>query len=122
MRFVRIAAVCATVASIVTAAGAITTHADNQPPARVIEISARRYEFSPDQIVLKRGEPVKLVLTSQDRTHGFFMKALKIDTDIKPGQTTEVDLTPETPGTYTTICDHYCGVGHGNMHMTIVVQ
>jgi heme/copper-type cytochrome/quinol oxidase subunit 2 len=31
-------------------------------------------------------------------------------------------VTPKTPGRYTTICDHFCGAGHGNMKMTIVVE
>jgi cytochrome c oxidase subunit 2 len=94
--------------------------ADNGP--RVIHITAKRFGFTPDKITLKAGEPVKLVLHSEDVTHGFFMRKLKIDETIEPGKNTEVMLTPDTPGTYTTICDHFCGVNHGNMNMTIVVE
>lgn len=89
---------------------------------RVIEIAAKRFAFTPDQIAIKKGETVKIRLTSQDVTHGFFMRALKIDEEIEPGKTTEVTVTPQTAGTYTTICDHFCGVNHGNMKMTIVVE
>ncbi len=35
---------------------------------------------------------------------------------------TDVVLTPQTAGRFTTICDHFCGSGHGNMKMTIVVE
>ena len=42
--------------------------------------------------------------------------------DIIAGKTTEVTITPKLAGRYTTICDHFCGVGHGNMKMTIVVE
>ena len=34
----------------------------------------------------------------------------------------EITVTPQTAGTYTTICDHFCGANHGNMNMTIVVE
>jgi cytochrome c oxidase subunit 2 len=89
---------------------------------RVVTIVAKRYEFSPSEITLRQGETVKLQLTSQDVTHGFFAKPLGIDEAIVPGKTTEVVVTPKTPGRYTTICDHFCGVGHGRMKMTIVVE
>ncbi len=94
--------------------------ADEQP--RVINITAKRFGFTPNVITLKKGETVKLRLTSEDVTHGFFMKALKLDELIVPGQPTEVTLTPQQEGRFTTICDHFCGAGHGNMSMTIVVE
>jgi cytochrome c oxidase subunit II len=88
---------------------------------QVIEISAKKYEFSPSQITLKKGEPVILRLTSADRVHGFMSKPLKIDTDIAAGKTTDVAVTPATAGNFTVICDHYCGTGHGNMKMKVSV-
>jgi len=94
--------------------------ADENP--RVIEITAKRFGFTPNQITLKKGETVKLRLTSEDVTHGFFLRPLKIDEEIVPGKTTELTLRPQTAGTFTTICDHFCGVNHGNMKMTIVVE
>jgi cytochrome c oxidase subunit 2 len=91
-----------------------------EPP--VVEITAKRFEFSPPRITLRRGETVTLRLLSQDVTHGFFMKPLGIDATIEPGKATDVTITPGAPGTYTVICDHFCGAGHGNMHMEIVVE
>ena len=88
-------------------------------PAKVIDITAKRFEFIPAEITLKKGEAVTLRLTSQDVTHGFFVRPLKIDSDIEPGKATEVTFTPETVGKFVTICDHFCGVNHGAMHMTI---
>ena len=89
---------------------------------RIVEITARRFEFSPAEIVLKKDEVVTLRLRSLDVTHGFFQRALGIDLEIEPGKVAEVTLTPRTPGRYLTICDHFCGSGHGNMKMTFVVQ
>jgi cytochrome c oxidase subunit II len=89
---------------------------------KTFAIVAKRFEFNPKEITLKVGETVKLQLTSEDATHGFFAKPLGIDEVIVPGKTTEIVITPKTPGRYTTICDHFCGAGHGGMKMTIIVE
>jgi cytochrome c oxidase subunit 2 len=88
---------------------------------QVIAITAKKYEFSPNEVTLKKGEPAILRLTTADRVHGFMSRPLKIDTDIKPGTTTDVAVTPTSAGTFTIICDHYCGTGHGNMKMKVTV-
>jgi cytochrome c oxidase subunit 2 len=99
---------------------ASATPADDAP--QIVPIAAQRYRFEPSTITLKRGQTVKLVLSSRDRIHGFMSKALGIDTDIAPGKPTEITITPRAAGTFRTICDHYCGLGHHGMKMTIVVQ
>lgn len=88
----------------------------------VVEITAKRFAFSPDKITLKKGQTVKLRLHSEDVTHGFFLRPLKLDEEIPAGETAEVVITPQEAGTFTTICDHFCGANHGNMNMTIVVE
>jgi cytochrome c oxidase subunit 2 len=88
---------------------------------KVIEITAKKFEFTPSEITLKKGQPVILRLTSVDRVHGFMSKPLKFDTDIAVGKPTDVAVTPDTAGDFTVICDHYCGVGHGNMKMKVSV-
>ena len=95
------------------------TRANDNP--KVIEIAAKKFEFTPSEITLKKGEPVILRLTTADRVHGFMSKPLKIDTDIPDGKTTDVAVTPDTAGNFTVICDHYCGTGHGNMKMKVTV-
>jgi cytochrome c oxidase subunit 2 len=89
---------------------------------RVIVITAKRFEFDPKEITLKKGETVKLQLKSEDVTHGFFVRPLGIDQEIPAGRTTEVTVTPQQAGRYRTICDHFCGAGHASMKMTIVVE
>jgi cytochrome c oxidase subunit 2 len=95
---------------------------DDEPPTRVVEITAKRFEFSPATIALKRGETVTLRLHSEDVTHGLFQRALRLSATLEPGKTTDVTLTPQVAGKFLTICDHFCGAQHGNMHMTIVVE
>ena len=93
--------------------------ANDEP--KVIQITAKKFEFSPAQITLKKGEPVILRLSSSDRVHGFMSKPLKIDTDIPADKSEDVAVTPDTAGDFTVICDHYCGTGHGNMKMKVTV-
>ena len=88
---------------------------------RSVKITASKFHFTPDASCWQ-GQPVTLQLTSADRTHGFMVRAFGIDTDIKPGKTTAITIRPEKVGTLPTICDHYCGLGHSGMKMTVVVQ
>lgn len=69
-----ITAIC--FAAILALTGTCPVHADNMP---VVEITAKRFAFSPDKITLKRGQTVKLRLHSEDVTHGFFLRPLKLD-------------------------------------------
>ncbi|HEV2112538.1 MAG TPA: cupredoxin domain-containing protein, partial [Terriglobales bacterium] len=88
---------------------------------RVIAITAKRFTFAPAEITLKKGEPVTFQLTTDDVTHGFFLRPLRIDQDIEPGKTTSITVTPDKAGKFTLICDHFCGANHGNMHMVVNV-
>jgi cytochrome c oxidase subunit 2 len=89
---------------------------------RVVEITAKRFQFTPNAITLKKGQPAILRLHSEDVSHGFYMKALGIDATIEAGKSTDVPVTPHAAGKFTVICDHFCGSGHGNMKMTILVE
>jgi len=91
-------------------------------PPREISITAKRFEFTPNQITLKRGEPVTLHVWALDRSHGFYQKDLKIDLDLSPDHESVVTITPDTAGHFVAICDHFCGSGHGNMKMVINVE
>jgi len=108
--------------AVALAGGVTMTRRAYAAEPRVVEITAKRFGFVPEQITLKKGEPVTLRLHSEDVTHGFFMRKLKIDAEVEAGKTTDVTITPEVAGSYTTICDHFCGANHGNMKMTIVVE
>lgn len=105
--------------SLAFLAGNGAVRADDIP---VIDITAKRFAFAPDKISLKKGQTVRLRIHSEDVTHGFFLRPLKLDEEIPAGSTTEVTVTPQTAGTFTLICDHFCGANHGNMNMTVVVE
>jgi cytochrome c oxidase subunit 2 len=97
-----------------------SSRADEAP--RTVEVTAKRFEFVPSTITLKTGETVTLRVTSEDVIHGLFLRDLKLDTDIEPGKTQELTVTPQKAGKFTAICHHFCGAQHGNMKLTIVVE
>ena len=87
-----------------------------------IRISARKFEFHPNRVTAKLGQPLVLVLTSEDRIHGFKMPELGLRTDIVPGQETRLELVPDKAGSFTFFCDVFCGGGHEDMDGTLVVE
>ena len=103
-----------------TAVGLRLYAQETQP--RVVTISAKRFEFTPNQITLKRGEPVTLRVSAEDRDHGFYQKDLMIDLDLTPDHPSDATITPDKVGRFVAICDHFCGSGHGNMKMVINVE
>ena len=88
---------------------------------QVIKVTAKKFEYSPSEIKVKKGVPVVLEFTSLDRLHGFACPALGIRSDIEPGKTSTIEFTPQTAGTFPFHCDNFCGSGHGGMKGTIVV-
>ena len=89
---------------------------------QVIQITAKRYEYNPGTItVKKKGVPVVLEFTSLDRLHGFNCPGLGIRTDIAPGKAATLPLVPQKAGTFPFHCDNFCGSGHEDMTGTIVV-
>ncbi|HZS40394.1 MAG TPA: cupredoxin domain-containing protein [Polyangia bacterium] len=93
-----------------------------EPGEQVIKVTAKKFEFSPEKIVLKKGVPVTLELTTLDRKHGFAVPELGIRAEIKPNETTRVRIVPDKVGTFAFHCDVFCGDGHEGMSGQIVVE
>jgi cytochrome c oxidase subunit 2 len=90
--------------------------------AHVVRISAKRFEYSPSSITLKKGEPVVLELVSLDRVHGFNAPDFGLRADVKPDAVTRLTFTPDKVGTFAFHCDVFCGSGHEDMGGEIVVR
>ncbi len=88
---------------------------------QVIQIAAKRFEYTPKEISVKKGVPVVLEFTSQDRLHGFSCPGLNIRTDIPPGKVSTLRFVPDKAGTFPFHCDNFCGSGHEGMKGTITV-
>jgi len=90
--------------------------------AQVIEVVARRFRFTPNEIALRAGQPAVLAITSLDFVHGFKVPELGIRTDLVPGRVTRVTIKALAPGRYDFLCDNFCGSGHEEMNGMIVVS
>jgi cytochrome c oxidase subunit 2 len=87
----------------------------------VIEMTAKKWEFTPSKLVLHKGVPVVLELRSLDRKHGFAVPELGIRVDVTPEKPTRVRIVPTRPGTFGAHCDVFCGEGHEGMVAEIIV-
>lgn len=87
-----------------------------------IDIAASNWHFTPSTITVEAGQTTTLRLTSTSGTHGIASDELGIAaTTIAPGRFVEVSFTPRTGGTYLVHCSVYCGAGHADMVLTVIV-
>lgn len=90
---------------------------------RIIQIEAKRFEFNPNTIVVKRGERVRLrLIGADDAKHGLRIPDLGVDTEIAAGQSADVVIEPAKTGTFAGTCSVYCGAGHKSMAITVEVH
>ncbi len=107
--------------------------------AQVIEVTAKKYEYSASPVRVKIGTKVQLKITATDHDHGFKIAAVPDGAvpngtggliftsaqdcwQLKKGETTTIEFLAQTPGTYTFKCCHTCGLGHRGMKGQIVVD
>jgi cytochrome c oxidase subunit 2 len=95
--------------------------ARSQDGPQRVEITARRFTFTPGEITVKKGQTVVLVLKSTDVGHGLRIRDLGVDMKVKPGGTAEVTITPEKTGDFIGHCSVFCGQGHGSMTVVLHV-
>jgi cytochrome c oxidase subunit II len=88
---------------------------------KVIRVTARKFVFTPNEIALKKGEPVVIELSTLDVFMGFNVPELNVRSDIVPGKVVRLAVTPDRAGTFTFLCDVFCGDGHESMSGKIVV-
>src|ERR1700680_5077229 len=67
------------------------------------------------------GRNVKLIMTSQDVIHSFYVPAFRIKQDVLPGRYTTAWFHPTKAGTYHLFCAEYCGTQHSGMIGQVVV-
>ena len=86
-----------------------------------IKLTAKRFEYNPAQITVKKGTQVVLEISSEDAKHGFNLPDFGVRADIKPGAITRVTFTPDKAGTFSFACDVFCGSGHEDMSGQLTV-
>ncbi len=91
-------------------------------PVREVRLEAYRFGFSPERIVVKKGDRVRLTATSRDVPHGVFIKEYGVNVKVEKGKEEVVTFTADKAGEFPILCSFYCGVGHHRMRATLVVE
>jgi heme/copper-type cytochrome/quinol oxidase subunit 2 len=111
----------------------------NKQDVQVIEITAKKYEYSASPVHLKVGSKVQLKITAIDHDHGFKIGSVPDGASsgdrpglvftseqecwqLKKDETTMIEFVAQTPGTYSFKCCHTCGLGHKGMKGQIIVE
>lgn len=89
-------------------------------PVHEVQVVAKQFTFEPALIEVTAGEPVRLVIRSADRVHGFAIRDLKIDVQVPRSGSAVVEFTAPRPGRYEIACSELCGSGHGQMKAALV--
>lgn len=105
---------------VLLSAGALGILAQNE--SNEIKVTAKKFEFLPSAIHVKKGDHVKLVITAADHDHGFKLDAFQIDQLLKKGEATTVEFTADRAGAFAFECSHFCGLGHKKMKGELVVE
>jgi cytochrome c oxidase subunit 2 len=74
-----------------------------------------------DTLHVPLGQPVRLVMTSEDVIHSFYVPAFRIKQDVLPGRYTSLWFTATREGRFHLFCSEYCGTDHAQMGGDIVV-
>jgi heme/copper-type cytochrome/quinol oxidase subunit 2 len=89
---------------------------------RDIKMTAEKFDFKPATIYVKKGEPVRLEITSLDTTHGIAIEGTDINQTLTPNKTEVIEFTPQRTGTFEYYCTQYCGTGHTKMRGKMIVR
>ena len=83
------------------------------------------YPEGPNSVNVLRvpaGRPVRLLMTSQDVIHSFYVPEFRVKRDVNPGRYTQVWFQATTPGRYQILCAEYCGAGHSIMRGEVIAM
>jgi cytochrome c oxidase subunit 2 len=113
--------------------GAVIFFQERTPPANATEVYvvAKQWMWKIEHMEGQReinelhvptGQNVKLIMTSQDVIHSFFIPAFRIKQDVLPGRYTTLWFNATKPGRYHLFCAEYCGTQHSGMGGDIIVM
>lgn len=81
----------------------------------MFSVDAKRWQFTPDVIRVKKGQKVKIIINNIDTTHGINLP------DFNVTGNDSIEFTADKTGEFVFKCNTYCGNGHGAMQGKVVV-
>lgn len=91
------------------------------PEVKTFTMTAQTWSFEPSTITVKKGDQVRLNITSVDVEHGFALGAYGINVTLPPNTTKTIEFSADKVGTFKFSCSVFCGAGHSDMDGTLVV-
>jgi nitrosocyanin len=86
---------------------------ENDTSVKTFTIDAGSFYYNPSTIKVKKGDKVKVVITSKDMMHNFIIDEYNVKSPItKAGETSTVEFVADKTGTF----EYYCGVGQHRAH------
>ena len=85
-------------------------------------IIAHIWSFTPNEIKIPAGSTVTFYVTSRDVQHGFLIQGTNVNAQVLPGYVSKLTYHFKKPGTYTFVCNEYCGLGHQAMYGRVIVE
>jgi len=103
------------------------------PPAGTMDVhvTARQWSWQfeypdegilSDNLVVPAGKPVRLIMTSTDVIHSFFVPEFRVKQDVVPGSYTTLWFESPEPGVFNIMCTEYCGKDHSRMNRKVEVM
>lgn len=77
---------------------------------------------SVNELALPKGRPVKLILSSKDILHSFYIPEFRVKQDVIPNSYTTLWFEPTDAKETTLLCTEYCGVGHSEMLAKVMIM
>jgi cytochrome c oxidase subunit 2 len=91
-------------------------------PHQTVEMTARKFEFIPAEVHVKRGTLVTLEVQSTQGTHGIAIDRFAIDEELAEGVKRTIVFYAAEPGEIPFRCSHLCGSGHFSMKGRFIVD
>ncbi len=85
-------------------------------------MTARKWKFEPNEIIVNKGDKVRLTVTSIDMAHGIAISDYGINEYLSPGQTVDIEFTADKKGRFPFVCSVSCGIGHRDMRGILIVN
>lgn len=74
-----------------------------------------------NELVVPKDKPVKLLMSSKDVLHSFFVPEFRVKQDVIPGTYTTIWFEPNATRETVLFCTEYCGIGHSEMMAKVIV-
>jgi cytochrome c oxidase subunit II len=100
------------------------TPTGNAVNGNVVEIAmtAKNWEFEPNVIRVKKGDIVRISVTSEDVAHGVGIEGYTQFVKLEAGETAVLEFTADKAGTFRFYCNVPCGQGHREMTGQLIVE